>query len=146
MTVRTARYQGYDDDCTEHEQWSPVQLTTVSRNTSVADALCRWKEELVAANVTLCLMNDCFVDYVSRRDNDQRVEVMQPGRGVAAFVAQHAELGGLPLGSFYQHEYRHVDDTFPYPQLTLQQLGIPQYDIVRLTADGQEFYLELSES
>ena len=143
MTVSTAHYQGYDDDCAEHVQWSPVESTTVGRNSSVADALRQWKEELGAVDVTLSLTNDCFVDYVSRRDNDQRVAVMLPGRGVEAFVAQHAELGGLPIGSFYQHEYRHVDDAFPYPQLTLAQLGIPQYDIVRLTADGQDRYMEL---
>ena len=138
MTVRTAHYQGYDDDCAEHEQWGPVESTTVGRNHSVADAIRIWRKEWVADSVTLSLVNDCFVDYVSRRDNDERVAVMLPGRRVEAFVAEHAETGGLPLGSLYQNEYRYVDETFPYGQLTLAQIGIPERDIVRVTVDGLE--------
>lgn len=145
MTVRTAHYQGYDDDCAEHEQWGPVESTTVGRNHSVADAIRIWRKEWVADSVTLSLVNDCFVDYVSRRDNDERVAVMLPGRRVEAFVAEHAETGGLPLGSLYQNEYRYVDETFPYGQLTLAQIGIPERDIVRVTVDGKEMFLELSE-
>ena len=146
MTVRVAQYQAYDDTCPEHELWSPVRPTAVSVTASVGDALRHWTEELSAQNVTLSLTNDCFVDFVSRRDNDQRTDVMLPGRRVETFVSQDAELGGLPLSTFYQHEYRHVDATFPYPQLTLAQLGIPQSDIVRVTAGGQDYYLELSET
>jgi len=145
MSVRVARYQGYDDTCPEHEQWSPVQRTTVSVTTSVGDALQCWSDELdvQGSEVTMCLTNDCFVDYVSRRDNDQRTVVMLPGRRVEDFVGQDAELGGLPLSAFYQHEYRHIDAAFPYPELTLAQLGIPPRDIVRVTAGGKEAFFEL---
>ena len=93
--------------------------------------------------MTLTLMNDCFVDYVSRRDNDQRRVVMLPGRSVGDFVSQDAELGGLPLSNFYQHEYRHVDANFPYPELTLAQIGIPPMDIVRVTVGDEVYYMEL---
>ena len=145
MSVRVARYQGYDDTCPEHEQWWPVQRTTVSVTTSVGDALQCWSDELdvQGTEVTMCLSNDCFVDYVSRRDNDQRTVVMLPGRRVEDFVGQDAELGGLPLSTFYQHEYRHIDAAFPYPELTLAQLGIPPRDIVRVTAGGKEAFFEL---
>ena len=113
---------------------------------SVGDALQRWTEELAAQDVKLSLSNDCFVDYVSRRDNDQRTVVMLPGHRVSDFVSHDVELGGLPFSNFYQHEYRHVDATFPYPHLTLAQLGIPPSDIVRVSAGGQNYYLELSEA
>ena len=93
--------------------------------------------------MTLCLSNDCFVDYVSRRDNDERISVMLPGRDVEAFVEQSEALRGQPLSALYQHEYRHVGFDFPYQHLTLAQLGIPQEDIVRLNVDGHECYLEL---
>jgi len=143
MNVRTAHYRAYDDDCAEHEQWEPVESTTVGRNHTVADAIRIWRMEWGAERVTLSLVNDCFVDYVSRRDNDERVAVMLPGRRVEAFVAEHAETSGLPLGSLYQHEYRRVDETFPYGQLTLAQIGIPERDIVRVTVDGKEKFLEV---
>ena len=142
-TVRIASYQAYDDECPEHEQWAPVHQTEVGGSTPVGEALQCWAKELNAQEVTLCLVNDCFVDYVSRRDNDERVTMMVPGRSVADKVADERSLDGQPLSALYQHEYRHIDAGFPYPSLTLAQLGIPQHDIVQVTADDESFYFEI---
>ena len=142
-TVRIADYQAYDDECPEHELWAPVRQTAVCGNTPVGEALRCWTQELKAKEVTLYLVNDCFVDYVSRRDNDERVTMMVPGRSVADKVAGEKSLDGQPLSALYQHEYRHIDNGFPYPSLSLTQLGIPQNDIVKVTADGDSFYIEV---
>ena len=142
-TVRIADYQAYDDECPEHELWAPVRQTAVCDATPVGEALRCWTQELNAREVTLCLSNDCFVDYVSRRDNDERVTMMVPGRSVADKVADERSLDGQPLSALYQHEYRHIDTGFPYPSLTLAQLGIPQHDIVQVTADDESFYFEI---
>ena len=144
-TVRIASYQAYDDECPEHETWTPVHQTEVSRDMTVSEALERLSEELKVKSeeLALCLTNDCFVDYVSRRDNDERIPMMVPGRMVADKVALEKTLDGQPLSALYQHEYHRVDANFPYPSLTLAQLGIPQHDIVRVTADGEDTYFEL---
>ena len=144
-TVRIASYQAYDDECPEHETWTPVHQTKVSRDMTVSEALTRLSEELrvKSEELALCLTNDCFVDYVSRRDNDERIPMMVPGRMVADKVALEKTLDGQPLSALYQHEYHRVDSSFPYPSLTLAQLGIPQHDIVRVTADGEDTYFEL---
>ena len=155
MTVRIAGYQAYDDECPEHELWTPVRQSAVSDTTPVGEALRKWKEESGkwkeesgkrkedGGRITLRLTNDCFVDYVSRRDNDERVTMMVPGRSVADRVAGEKSLDGLPLSALYQHEYHHIDTRFPYPSLTLAQLGIPQHDIVQVTADGEDYYIEV---
>ena len=155
MTVRIAGYQAYDDECPEHELWTPVRQSAVSDTTPVGEALRKWKEESGkwkeesgkrkedGGRITLRLTNDCFVDYVSRRDNDERVTMMVPGRSVADKVADERSLDGQPLSALYQHEYRHIDTGFPYPSLTLAQLGIPQHDIVQVTADGEDYYIEV---
>ena len=150
-TFRIADYQAYDDECPEHELWAPVCQTAVSDATPVGEALQCWTRELKRMGflrsgqlgITLCLSNDCFVDYVSRRDNDERISIMAPGRLVADKVAGEKSLDGLPLSALYQHEYRHVDAGFPYPSLTLAQLGIPPYDIVHVTDGDEDFYFGL---
>ena len=144
-TVRIASYQAYDDECPEHEKWTPVHQTEVSMDMTVSEALARLSEELKVKSeeLALCLTNDCFVDYVSRRDNDERIPMMVPGRMVTDKVALEKTLDGQPLSALYQHEYHRVDANFPYPSLTLAQLGIPQHDIVRVTADGEDTYFEL---
>lgn len=142
-TFRLASYQAYDDECPEHELWGPIRHTEVSIDTPISEAIRCWTQELNAQDVTLCLVNDCFVDYVSRRDNDERVTVMVPGHSVADIVAREESLSDQPLSALYQHEYRHIDACFAYPSLTLAQLGIPQHDIVHVMAGGESFYIEL---
>ena len=161
VTVRIADFQAYDEECPEHETWAPVHQTEVSRDMTVAKALALLREEdketgrqgdreseelrVKSEELAICLTNDCFVDYVVRRDTDERMAVMVPGRMVADKVALEKALDGQPLSGLYQHEYHRVDASFPYPSLTLAQLGIPQQDIVRVTVDGEDYYLELSE-
>ena len=96
--------------------------------------------------VTLRLAGDCFVDYVLRRDNDARKEVLLPGRAVAAAVEQDAEWGGIPFSGLYQHEYRDINRSFPYQSLTLGQLGVPARDILPVTAETGDYYMELGEA
>lgn len=143
MKVQTADYQAYDDDCPEHELWEPVQTTAVSTNDKVALALHIWCQELSAKHVTLSLANDCFVDYVSRRDNDARTQVMQPGHRVEEYIERETALGGMDSLALYQHEYHQVDSDFSYQELTLAELGIPERDIVHVVADDKDYYLEL---
>lgn len=144
MTIRIADYEAYDEDCPEHELWTPVSTTHVNVKSTVSEALRQWAEEVSAEGVTLNLTNDCFVDEVSRRDNDEHTTVMLPGHQVEDFVAQDRVLGGMPLSALYQHEYRHIDSAFPYPELKLAQLGIPQDDIVHVVANGKDYYMELN--
>jgi hypothetical protein len=52
-------------------------------------------------------------------------------------------LGGLPLGALYQHEYREIDAAFPYQDMTLSALGIPPQDVLSVSTDTADCYLEM---
>lgn len=69
---------------------------------------------------------------------------MRAGRDVEDYLEHDSALRGISTNAFYQHEYHHINADFPYPDLTLSQLGIPQEDIVHIVADGIDHYLELS--
>ncbi|MBP5776430.1 MAG: HesA/MoeB/ThiF family protein [Prevotella sp.] len=144
LTTRIVDFRAYDDDCPVHELWSPVRQTCLTEQMTIAETLADLRQTLGAELVSICLENDCFVDYVSERSNDHRTEVMCPGRAVEQRVAEHAVLRGIPNSGLYQHEYREVDDTFPYLTLTLAQLGIPVGDVLHVVADGKEYYLEMN--
>ena len=146
LSTRLVDFPAYDADCPVHDRWEPVRASAVTANTTVAEALGTWREELRSADVTLRLAGDCFVDYVLRRDNDARKEVLLPGRAVAAAVEQDAEWGGIPFSSLYQHEYRDINRSFPYQSLTLGQLGVPARDILPVTAETGDYYMELGEA
>lgn len=146
LTTKTVRFSGYDEDCPVHEQWNPIEATPMNGHTTVSDMLAWLRRQTNSEAVSILLDRDCFVDKVLLRADDSQVEVMLPGRAVEDFVARHPRLGGMPPQSaLYQHEYRAIDATFPYQELTLSALGIPDREVLHVTADGKDCYFELSE-
>lgn len=115
--------QAYDDDCVEHEQWGPVKKTKVTVDDTVG--------QIVSHLGRIFLRDDCFVDYIIDRIDDHRYDVMCPGRKVVDMMEQCQQLRGRLTSDFYQHEYREVAESFPYPELTLRELGIPEGDIIQ---------------
>ena len=145
LTTKFLDFQAYDEDCAVHTCWTPIQPSALSRQSSVSETLRVIGQMLGAQSVILCMENDCFVDYVIERANDRRTDVMRPGHAVEAFVETDAHLCGVPLSGLYQHEYREIGADFPYGELTLAQLGIPNADVLHILADGQDYYFELNE-
>ena len=54
---------------------------------------------------------------------------MKPARAVADAIEQ-SMLRGCLNGDLLQHEYHEIDDTFPYQQMTLKEVGVPEWDIL----------------
>ena len=142
LTTHLVDFKAYDDDCPVHEQWEPVELTPLTTHSTVTEVLAYLSSQFSPLSSQLVL-DDCFVDYVVLRSNDSRYEVMRPGRGVAAFMESHELLGGIPLSSFYQHEWHEIGKDFPYQQLTLSALGIPPQAVLKIKGE-KEHYIELN--
>ena len=143
LSTRVVDFRAYDPDCPVHDCWEPVRKTKVRAETPVAQALHIIRKELERSSVTLHLTGDCFVDAVLRKDNDARREVLLPGRAVAAFVEKDRELSAIPFSDLYQHEFREIDGDFPYPTLSLEQLGIPAMDVLSVSTETEDLYLEM---
>ena len=143
LTTKVVDFQAWDGDCPVHERWDPAGRTEISVGTTVAEALAILKKQTASEKVTIYLTGDCFVDRVIRKDSDEAVDVMLPGRAVARKLEQDAFWRGIPLSGLYQSEYREIDDKFPYKSLTLGQLGIPARDVLLVGTDAGEVYLEM---
>ena len=145
MTTRVAEFKAYDDDCAEHDVWEPVSPSTLTTQSTVEEMLAWVATATGTQQVAVSTGNDPFVDYVCLRQDDTKVEVMKPARAVASFVEHHELLSGIPFSSMYQHEYTTIDAHFPYPELTLQELGIPAGDVLHVLTADKEYFYELSE-
>ena len=143
LSTRLAAFQAYDPECPEHDRWEPVRRSAITAAMPVGEALATLKDELQADRVSVHLTRDCFVEALVRRDNDTRREVMLPGRSVAAWLEQDPQWSGIPMSGLYQQEYREIDADFPYPQLTLAQIGIPDREVLYVTADANDYYIEI---
>lgn len=144
LSSRLVDFKAWDPDCPVHDRWEPVRKTAVTAAMPVADALEQLRLELRCDGICIHLTGDCFVDEVLQKDSDVRRKVQLPGRAVAGFVESDPMLSGLPYSSLYQHEYREIDNNFPYPSLTLGQLGIPAQDVLLVTAGPEEYYMEMA--
>jgi adenylyltransferase/sulfurtransferase len=129
LTTKTVSFKAYDDDCPVHERWEPVVASDVMTTMTVGESLKRLKGLLKSDEVIITL-NDAFVDFVEHRATGQQSKVMKPARAVADYVEQHTTLRGFLTGDLLQHEYHEIDDTFPYQQLTLKEVGIPAWDVL----------------
>lgn len=145
LTSRLVAFQAYDADCPVHEQWAPTLHTDLTTAMTVKQALMTLTSSLHVENPRICLRDFSFVDYITDRSNEQNIEVMLPSYRVAEFMEQDEHLRYLSTNRFYQHEIHYIDATFPYPHLTLGEIGIPANDIFIVTSQDRELYVEMKD-
>lgn len=144
LSTKTVDFKAYDDDCPVHDLWQPIVQTEITVESTVADVLQQLHKLLDDDHLQICL-NDCFVDWVESRADGQQIQVMKPGRDVAEQIERHPGLKGALQGALYQHEYRVLDDSFPYQELTLAQVGIPVWDILQIITARGNVYVEMKK-
>ena len=144
LTTRIVGFKAYDDDCTVHDCWEPVTMSKITTDTTVFEAL-KQLRLLTNDEHPHIQMTDCFVDWVERCTDGQQTQVMKPGRAVAEYIERHTELRGAPQHALLQHEYRVLDDSFPYQELTLSEVGIPARDVLQVTTARSMVYVEMND-
>ncbi|MDR1761465.1 MAG: ThiF family adenylyltransferase [Bacteroidales bacterium] len=137
----------YYDDCIFHEEWEEiVEVSYLSANTSVKDTLQILKSVLEVESATIKLVNDKFVDFLESKNENKKFEVMLPASKIPDYIDNDEELSHLAEyeGWIYQNEIIEIDENFPYQDLTLHQIGIPYFDIIKVTHDKGISYVELN--
>ncbi|MDR1553542.1 MAG: ThiF family adenylyltransferase [Prevotellaceae bacterium] len=137
----------YYDDCIFHEEWKDiVEIPYLSANTTVKDTLQILKSVLEVESVTIKLINDKFVDFLTSRNENKKFEVMMPVSKIRDHIESDEELEDLAWreGWIYQNEISEIDENFPYQDLSLHQIGIPYFDIIKVTHDKGISYIELN--
>ena len=144
LSTRLVTFEAYDDDCPNHEFWAPVcHPSSLSVDMTVGQALAVLSEKLHMHHPQICLRDFCFVDHLTDRSTDERITVMQPSYRVADYLEADERLRQYSTTRFYQHEITTLTAAFPYPEMTLRQIGIPEQDIFKVKDEGREMYISL---
>ena len=142
LTSRLIEHRGWDDDCPVHERWEPVvEHSGLTNRNTLTEALTVLERMLGEGATEIVLRNQSWVDFVERRSNGEKIQVMQPESKVVLYIKDR--LGEVYADEYYQHEFRMLDIDFPYANLTLQQLGIPDMDILHVRTMEGEHFVEL---
>ena len=145
MTVRLVSHEAWDEDCPVHENWSPILESPLTHHNTVEEVLAYIKDKLSIDSAEIVLRNQAFVDFIEDRVTGEKYEVMLPETQIPAFIENDEVLRTKPMGQFYQHTIRGINEDFNYKNLTLKQLGIPEQDVLHVR-DEREFYVELGST
>lgn len=141
------RHPVWKKNCPAHERWADiVKGEGLSASKTVAETLERLKTLLGARAVEINMRNNKFVDKIVSDRPEKEFNVMLPESKLDEFIHNDEEVRKLSVRTlFHKSFFENIDADFPYPELTLQQVGIPPFDVIQVGSDKGLFYVELSD-
>ena len=149
MTNRTSIYSfaSWKKNCPAHEQWHDVvKGEGLSAQLTVKQTLERLKSLLDVNTLEINMRNNKFVDKIISDKPEKEFKVMIPDSQLDEYISEDTELTKLSYRTlFHKSFFENIDQDFPYQDLTLQQIGIPLFDVIQVSTDIGLFLVELSD-
>ena len=144
-TSRVYKFASWKNTCPAHEYWEPViKATNLSAKQSVKEMIAALKSLLQVEQVEINMCNNKFVDRIISEKPEKEFKVMVPDSQLDNYINCNEELRKLRYVTlFHKSFFENIDDDFPYQDLTLQQIGIPLFDVLKISTEKGQFYVEL---
>ena len=145
-TMHIYKYASWKKNCTAHERWENIiECHALSARMTVSEAIVEIKRLLGVDVVEINMRNNKFVDKIVVDKTDQVFDVMIPDSRLEEHISHASELRKLSYRNrFFKSFFENIDSEFPYQDLSLQQIGIPFYDVLQVTTEKGLYYVELS--
>ncbi|MBR5657409.1 MAG: ThiF family adenylyltransferase [Prevotella sp.] len=146
LTTNIYRFASWKNTCPAHEQWDDVTpCEGLSAELTVADALALLHKNLETETVEINMLNNKFIDCIISDQPEKEFRVMIPESKLDDHIKHDAELRQLSYRTlFHKNFFENIDESFPYQELTLRQIGIPAFDIIQVSTEKGVFYVELT--
>lgn len=140
------KYASWKWNCPAHERWEDIiEGENLSATMPVDEILKGLKKLLKVKGVEINMRNNKFVDKIVSDNPEKEFNVMIPESQLDSYINHHEELKKLSYRTLFRKSfYENIDADFPYSDLTLQQIGIPCYDVLQVSTEKGQFYVELS--
>lgn len=145
-TMNIYKISSWKNTCAAHEQWTDViAAEELSASQTVEHVLAALKKILNVENVEINMCNNKFIDVIATDYPQKEFEVMLPESKLDNYIKKDKELRQLSYRTLiHKHFYENIDNSFPYQSMTLQQIGIPAYDVLQVSTEKGVFFVELS--
>lgn len=145
-TTNSYRFASWKKSCPAHEQWSDITpIPDMSADMTIAKAFSVLKEKLEVRALEINLMNNKFIEAIVSDRPEKEFDVMIPESKLDNLISETPELRKLSYKTiFHKKFYENIDADFPFKDLTLKQIGIPYYDVIKVSTDKGEYYVELT--
>lgn len=140
------KYTSWKKNCPAHERWNHIiEAKEMSASLTVKDAMKKLKKMLDAKAVEINMRNNKFVDKIVSDRPEKEFEVMIPESKLDDCIKNNPELRQLSYRTlFHKSFYEVIDKHFPYLDMTLQQIGIPPFDVLEVVTDKGLYHVELT--
>ncbi len=145
-TTNIYRMSSWKRTCPAHELWQPiVEAPSMSTDMTVAEAIKELKKVSGAQAVEINLMNNKFIESIISDRPEKEFKVMVPESRLDDTITADAEMRKLSYRTlFHKNFHENIDEYFPYQELTLRQIGIPPFDVLRVATNHGERFVELT--
>ena len=139
------KFASWKNHCPAHERWEPViEAPNLSATQTVNVILSALKTLLNVDYVEINMCNNKFVDRIVSDKPEKEFKVMVPDSQLDNCISSNDELRKLRYTTtFHKSFFENIDTEFPYQDLTLQQIGIPLFDVLQVSTEKGLFHVEL---
>lgn len=145
-TTSIYKYASWKNVCTAHERWTDIQKCPgLSAGMKVCEVLDALKDFLEVKAVEINMRNNKFVEKIISDRPEKEFDVLIPESKLDKYIHDDDELRKLSYKTlFHKVFHENIDMYFPYMDMTLQQVGIPPYDVLQVSTEKGLRYVELT--
>lgn len=146
-SVNTYKYASWKSTCPAHERWDNIiKVDSLSAENSVSEVLSILKEVLNVNAVEINMRNNKFIDKIISDKPEKEFLVQLPESKLDNYITNNEELRKLSYKTlFHKCFIENIDEYFPYKEMSLKEIGIPLYDVIQVSTEKGQFFIELTK-
>ena len=140
------KYSSWKNNCPAHERWdNVVRGENLSANMTIAQILGELKQLLDVDALEINMRNNKFVEKIISDKPEKEFDIRIPESQLDNYISSNEELRKLSYRTlFHKCFIENVDEFFPYMEMSLKEIGIPLFDILQVSTNKGQFFVELS--
>ena len=145
-SFNTYKYAFWKKNCPAHERWDNViEADGLSARMNISQVLGELRKLLKVNALEINMRNNKFVCKIISDKPEKEFDVRVPESRLDDCINSNEEMKKLSRFTlFHKCFIENIDDTFPYMDMSLEEIGIPLFDILQVSTDKGLFYVELS--
>lgn len=146
-SVNTYKYASWKSTCPAHERWDNIiKVDLLSAENSVCEVLSILKEVLNVNAVEINMRNNKFIDKIISDKPEKEFPVQLPESKLDNYITNNEELRKLSYKTlFHKCFIENIDEYFPYQEMSLKEIGIPLFDVIQVSTEKGQFFVELTK-
>ena len=145
-TTTLYKFSSWKNNCPAHERWTDIiDNKSLSAKLTVKETIKELKSLLHVKALEINMRNNKFIDKIVSDRPEKEFVIMIPESKLDDYINKHENIRKLSYRTlFHKSFYENIDVNFPYQDLTLQQIGIPAFDVIQVSTNKGQFFVELS--